>query len=92
VPHHFLDNRSEESVFLLEAVFILRKEPVKIMEEHALENGTLRMSRAVDSCHGKDRIQKMNQKPEGYIEDQIPLGKDNRLTNLMLHYVHRNQQ
>jgi hypothetical protein len=45
----------EEPVLLLEVVFMLRKEPVKIMEEHTVENGALRMSRPVDSCHGKDR-------------------------------------
>jgi hypothetical protein len=28
--HHLLDNRPKEPVLLLEAVFILRKEPVKI--------------------------------------------------------------
>jgi len=43
---------------MMEAVFILRQEPVKIMEEHAVENGALWMSRAVDSCHGKDRNSK----------------------------------
>jgi len=53
--HHILDDRSEEAVLLLEAVFILRKEPVKIMEEHAVEDGALRMPRPVDSCHTKDR-------------------------------------
>jgi hypothetical protein len=46
---------SEIPVLLLEAVFILRKEPVKIMEEHTVENGALRMPRSVDSCHTKDR-------------------------------------
>jgi hypothetical protein len=43
--HEFLDDRSEEPVFLLERVFILRKEPIKIIEEHAVENGALGMSR-----------------------------------------------
>jgi len=52
--HHLLDDRSEEPVVLLEAVFILRKEPGKVMEEHAVENGALRMSRPVDSCHGRN--------------------------------------
>jgi hypothetical protein len=27
----------------------------------------------------------MKQKPEGYTEDQLPPGKDNRITNLLLH-------
>jgi hypothetical protein len=36
-------------------------------------------------------IQKMNQKPEGDAEDKILPGKDNRITNLLLFYVHRNQ-
>lgn len=31
----------------------------------------------------------MNQEPGEYPEDQIPPGKDNRITNLLLHYVHR---
>jgi len=56
--HHLLDYGSEESILLLEAVFILRKEPVKMMEEHPVENGTLRMPRLVDSCYGKDRNSK----------------------------------
>jgi hypothetical protein len=34
-------------------------------------------------------IQEMNQKPEGDTEDQIPPGKDNRITNLLLHSVHK---
>jgi hypothetical protein len=37
----------------------------------------------------KTGIQEMNQKPEGYTENQIPPGKDNQITNLLLHYAHR---
>ncbi len=49
---------SEESILLLEAVFILLKEPVKMMEEHPLEDGALGMPGPVDSCHGEDRNSK----------------------------------
>jgi hypothetical protein len=34
-------------------------------------------------------IQKASQKPEEELEDRIPHGKDNQITNLLLHYVHR---
>ena len=47
--NHVLDDWPREAVFLPEKLFILRKEPVKIMEEHAVEDGALRMSRTIDS-------------------------------------------
>jgi len=34
-------------------------------------------------------IQEMSQKPEEELEDRIPPGEDNRVTNLLLHYVPR---
>jgi len=46
---NLFDDGPEEAVLLLEAALILRKEPVKIMEEHAVEDGALRMSRTIDS-------------------------------------------
>jgi len=50
---HILDNGPQESVLLLEAALILRKESVKIIEEHAVEDGALRMSGTVNSWHSK---------------------------------------
>jgi hypothetical protein len=37
----------------------------------------------------KTGIQKTSQKPEEEVEDRIPPGKYNQITNLLLHYVHR---
>jgi len=38
------DDRTEETVLLLEAAFILRKEVLEIMEQHPIENRALRMN------------------------------------------------
>jgi hypothetical protein len=45
-----LDDRSEVAVSLLEA-FVFRDKPLKMMEEHPIENGPLRTSRTIDSRH-----------------------------------------
>ena len=45
LKYHFF--RPED---ILEAVFILREEPIKIMEQHPVENRTFRMKGAVSSC------------------------------------------
>jgi exonuclease I len=37
----------------------------------------------------KKGIQKMSQKSEEELEDRAPPGKDNQITNLLFHYVHR---
>ncbi len=55
---HLLDDGPEETVLLLKAVLIFSQELVKVMEEDAVKDGALRMSRPVDSCHGKDRNSK----------------------------------
>ena len=55
---HHLDGGPEETVLLLKAVLIFSQELVKVMEEDAVKDGALRMSRPVDSCHGKDRNSK----------------------------------
>jgi len=47
----FFDDRPEEAILLLEAALILRQESVEIVEEHAVEDGALGMSGAVDSGH-----------------------------------------
>jgi len=44
----------EETVLLLETGLIFLKELVKVMEEHPVENGALRMSGTVNSCHSRE--------------------------------------
>ena len=48
---HLLDDRPEKTVRPLEPALILRQEPVEMMEKHPVEDGPLRMSRAIDSRH-----------------------------------------
>jgi hypothetical protein len=41
------------AVLLLETTLRLGKEPLEMMKQHPVEDGPLRMSRTVDSRHGK---------------------------------------
>jgi len=54
----FLDDGSEKAAFLLEPSLILRQELAEMTEQHPVEHGLLRMSRAIDSRHGgrKDKV------------------------------------
>jgi len=45
-----LDDRPEVAVGLLETL-VFRDKPLKMMEEHPIENGPLRTSRTIDSRH-----------------------------------------
>ncbi len=51
----FLDDlfndRTKEAVFALKTLLIFRDKPLEIMEEHPVEDGSLRMTRAIDSRH-----------------------------------------
>ncbi|MGB7297106.1 MAG: hypothetical protein WBC70_16090 [Candidatus Aminicenantales bacterium] len=51
---HLLDDRPEETVLLLETGLIFLKELVKVMEEHPVEHGALRMTGTVNSCHSRE--------------------------------------
>ena len=51
---NILDDRQKVAVLLLEAAFILGQEPVEIVKKHAVEDGTLWMSGAIDSCTAGD--------------------------------------
>jgi hypothetical protein len=42
-----------KNILLLEAILVFRKEPVQIMEEHAVEDGALGTTGTMDSCHNK---------------------------------------
>ncbi len=50
---HFLDDRPEEAVLLLEAALIIGQELIEMMEQHPIENSLLGMAEAIDSWHGK---------------------------------------
>jgi len=50
---HVLDDWPKEAVFLFEATFILRQEPVEVMEQDPVECSPLGMSRTVNSCHNR---------------------------------------
>ncbi|MEA2005245.1 MAG: hypothetical protein U9O50_03170 [Acidobacteriota bacterium] len=52
--HHLLDDRAEEAVLLLETRLIFLKELVKVMEEHPVEHGALRMTGPINSCHNRN--------------------------------------
>jgi hypothetical protein len=43
----------EKPVLPLETVFIFGQEPLEMMRQHPVEDGPLRMSRTIDSRHGK---------------------------------------
>src|SRR4030042_6129785 len=53
---HFLDDRPEEAVLLLEAALVLGPKPVKVMEQHPVKDGPLGMSRTIDSWHDPRRM------------------------------------
>jgi hypothetical protein len=46
-----LDDRPELAVLLLETALVRCQEPVEVMEQHPIEDRTLRMARTVDSRH-----------------------------------------
>jgi hypothetical protein len=50
----FFDDGPEEAVLLLETALILGQETIKVMKEHLVEDGALRMSGTVDSLHDKE--------------------------------------
>jgi hypothetical protein len=50
--HDVLDDRPEIAVCLLETFLVFRDEALEMMEKHPVEDGPLRMSRAIDSRHG----------------------------------------
>jgi len=45
------DDRPEIPVGPLKAFLVFRHEPLEMMEQHPVEDGPLRMSRAIDSRH-----------------------------------------
>jgi hypothetical protein len=48
---HLFDDRTEKSVFPLKSALIFRDKPLEMMEQHPIEDGSLRMTRAIDSRH-----------------------------------------
>jgi len=46
-----LDDRPEMTVLLLKTALVDRQEPVEVVEQDPIEDGALRMTRAVDSRH-----------------------------------------
>jgi len=52
-PLHFF---LEIPVLLLETIFILCQEAVKVMEQHPIKDGPLRMSRMIDSCMAGEEL------------------------------------
>jgi len=47
----FFDDRPEVAVLLLKTSLVLRQEPVKVMEQHPIEDSPLGMSRTIHSRH-----------------------------------------
>jgi len=52
--HNLLDDWPEEAVLLLEPILIFTKEPLEIVKKHAVKHRVLRMTLAVDPCHGRE--------------------------------------
>lgn len=50
-----LDDRTEIAVRLIETLLVLRDEALKMMEQHPVENGPLRMTRTIDARHIQDK-------------------------------------
>ena len=46
--NHLLDDRPEEAVVLLKTTLVLHHEPVKVMEQHPVEDGAFWMTGAID--------------------------------------------
>jgi hypothetical protein len=49
-----LDYRTEIAMLLLETILIFLKELLEIIEEHPIKYSVLRMTLAVDPCHGRE--------------------------------------
>jgi len=65
-----LDDRPEVAVLLLKTALILRDKPIEIMENHPVEDGPLRMSRTIDSCHSRNH--KSRNEPRLWIRPRPP--------------------
>jgi len=50
--YNILDHRTEIPILLFETILIFSKELLKIIKEHTIKNRMVRMTLAVDSCHG----------------------------------------
>jgi len=70
-----LDDRTEIAVRLLETLLVLRDEALKMMEQHPVENGPLRMTRTIDARHIQD---KRSRNGPGKNKGQFP-GADGRI-------------
>jgi hypothetical protein len=51
--HDFLDDRSEVAVLPLEVALIFYQKLVEVMEQHPIENGSLRMTGTVNASHNR---------------------------------------
>jgi hypothetical protein len=51
-----LDDRPEITIVPLEPALVFGDEPLEMMEKHPVENGTFRMTRAIDSRHIGDEV------------------------------------
>jgi len=60
---HLLDDGPEEAMLLLKPGLIFLKELLKVMEEHPVEHGALRMSRTVNCCHSRESCIKKRANP-----------------------------
>ena len=49
----FFDDEPEEAILSLEPALVLGQESLEIIEQRLIEDGALRMSRTINSCHSR---------------------------------------
>lgn len=67
---HLLDNGTEEPVLFLKAALILCQEPVEVVKEHLVKDGSLGMTGAIDPCHSGE--EHPENKPEERMDSSSP--------------------
>jgi len=70
-----LDNRPEVAVPFLDVALALSQEPVEIVEQHPIEDGPLRMTRAIDSRHIGNKVSRNASRVENHEPPNIPKQK-----------------
>jgi hypothetical protein len=66
----FPDDRPEMPVLLLEPAFVFRQETIEMREQHPVEDGSLRMSRAIHSRHSGRKTSRTG--PRSWIGPPFP--------------------
>jgi len=67
---NILDDGPEISVLLFKTILVFSKKPLEIMKKHPVEDGALRMSRIIDSFHG--RSHRSRNRPTSWIRPSPP--------------------